>query len=347
MCHGCGHDAHTAILLGAAAELVAPRPARAACGWSSSRPRRPCPAARRRCSAPGVLDGVEQIYALHCDPRMETGQIGLRVGAITAACDQVDVAFSGPGGHTARPHLTADLVYAIGLVDHRTARAALAAGRPARRGVGRLGFGRCRTGGERDPDDGLIARHGARARPERVGSRRADGARTGRADRRADRGRPPRSTYGQGVPPVVNARRRGGRAARGRAQRARAGRAGRAPSRAWAARTSPGTSTRSPARWPGSACALRAAPPFDLHQGTFDIDEDALDIGVRYTVALAEQALRVRLASSRGHRPGRRTVRRPGAADRPAVHPAVPAAGDPAVADHRRHSTRRSSRPST
>jgi metal-dependent amidase/aminoacylase/carboxypeptidase family protein len=32
-------------------------------------------------------------------------------------------------------------------------------------------------------------------------------------------------------------------------------------------------------------------PAFDLHQGTFDIDEDALDVGVRYTVALAHAAL--------------------------------------------------------
>ena len=48
---------------------------------------------------------------------------------------------------------------------------------------------------------------------------------------------------------------------------------------------------QAPARWPGLGCARRGRPAFDLHQGTFDIDEDALDIGVRYTVALAHTAL--------------------------------------------------------
>ena len=69
---------------------------------------------RARRDRGGGLDGVEQIFALHCDPRLDTGEVGVRVGAITAACDQVEVRLSGPGGHTARPHLTPDLVYALG-----------------------------------------------------------------------------------------------------------------------------------------------------------------------------------------------------------------------------------------
>jgi amidohydrolase len=59
---------------------------------------------------------VAAIYALHCDPKLEVGRLGVRVGAITAASDLVEVHLTGPGGHTARPHLTADLVYAIGKV---------------------------------------------------------------------------------------------------------------------------------------------------------------------------------------------------------------------------------------
>jgi amidohydrolase len=42
------------------------------------------------------------------------GTIGLRTGAITAACDRVDITLTGPGGHTARPQLTVDLVDALG-----------------------------------------------------------------------------------------------------------------------------------------------------------------------------------------------------------------------------------------
>src|SRR6185437_11074011 len=64
----------------------------------------------------GVLDGVGRILALHCDPKVEVGRIGLRHGPITSACDRLEVALDGPGGHTARPHLTTDLVTAVARV---------------------------------------------------------------------------------------------------------------------------------------------------------------------------------------------------------------------------------------
>jgi amidohydrolase len=60
----------------------------------------------------GALDGVGRIFALHCDPKVEVGRIGLRVGAITSACDRLELSLDGAGGHTARPHLTTDLVTA-------------------------------------------------------------------------------------------------------------------------------------------------------------------------------------------------------------------------------------------
>jgi len=64
--------------------------------------------------AAGGLDGLERLYAVHCDPALAVGQVGLRVGAVTSATDQVSVVLTGPGGHTARPQLTADLVTALG-----------------------------------------------------------------------------------------------------------------------------------------------------------------------------------------------------------------------------------------
>src|SRR5437763_12432285 len=64
--------------------------------------------------AAGGLDGLERLYAVHCDPALPAGQVGLRVGAITSATDLVSVVLSGSGGHTARPQLTADLVTALG-----------------------------------------------------------------------------------------------------------------------------------------------------------------------------------------------------------------------------------------
>jgi amidohydrolase len=64
--------------------------------------------------ASGVLDGASRAFALHCDPSVPAGTVGLRTGAVTAACDRIDITLTGPGGHTARPQLTVDLVDALG-----------------------------------------------------------------------------------------------------------------------------------------------------------------------------------------------------------------------------------------
>jgi amidohydrolase len=66
--------------------------------------------------AAGGLDGVERIFALHCNPQIEIGKIGTRVGPITSAADMLELRLTSPGGHTSRPHLTADLVHALGTV---------------------------------------------------------------------------------------------------------------------------------------------------------------------------------------------------------------------------------------
>ena len=47
-----------------------------------------------------MLHDLTEIYALHCDPRTDVGQIALKVGPITSAVDQVNIALSGTGGHT-------------------------------------------------------------------------------------------------------------------------------------------------------------------------------------------------------------------------------------------------------
>jgi amidohydrolase len=61
----------------------------------------------------GGLSEVDRIFALHCDPRIDVGHVGLRTGPITGSCDHLQIRVAGPGGHTARPHLTVDLVYAL------------------------------------------------------------------------------------------------------------------------------------------------------------------------------------------------------------------------------------------
>jgi amidohydrolase len=64
--------------------------------------------------AAGALEGVGHVYGLHCDPSIDVGQVGLRVGPLTGAADALTVHLTGHGGHTSRPHLTEDLTYALG-----------------------------------------------------------------------------------------------------------------------------------------------------------------------------------------------------------------------------------------
>ena len=118
-CHACGHDAHTAIALGTA--LVLAELARAGTLERSVRvifqpAEEITPGGALDVLADGAIKGLEHVYALHCDPKVEVGKVGFRGGPITAGADRIRVALRGPGGHTARPHLTADLVYAIGSV---------------------------------------------------------------------------------------------------------------------------------------------------------------------------------------------------------------------------------------
>ena len=114
--HACGHDLHTTVVLGtglALAELA-----------RSGRLARPVrlifqpaeevmPGGALDMVAEGALYGVSKILSIHCDPKLDVGQAGLRTGPLTAACDLVSLTLDGPGGHTSRPHLTADLVYAL------------------------------------------------------------------------------------------------------------------------------------------------------------------------------------------------------------------------------------------
>jgi amidohydrolase len=114
--HACGHDVHTAALLGAALVLAG----MSKDGLLDRRVRlifqpaeESMPGGALGVIAAGGLESVHRIYGLHCDPRLQVGQVGLRTGALTAAADRILIRLSGPGGHTSRPHLTGDLVYAL------------------------------------------------------------------------------------------------------------------------------------------------------------------------------------------------------------------------------------------
>ncbi|UFU03899.1 amidohydrolase [Ruania suaedae] len=117
--HACGHDVHTTVVLGAGLALAR----LAAEGELATGVRllfQPAeelqPGGALDLLKAGALEGVDRIFAIHCDPKVDVGQVGTRIGPITSASDTVTVTVTSSGGHTSRPHLTADVVYALGLV---------------------------------------------------------------------------------------------------------------------------------------------------------------------------------------------------------------------------------------
>jgi amidohydrolase len=282
--HACGHDAHTTILLGTGLALAAvpelPAPVRLIFQPAEE----VMPGGALDVVAAGGLDGVSRIFALHCDPRLETGKVGLRVGPITSAADTVEVVFESPGGHTSRPHLTGDLIHAIGAVitglpgmlsrriDPRASTVmvwgAVNAGKAAN-AIPQSGTltGTVRTGDYstwelleplvRDIVAGLLAPTGVRYQ----------------------------LNYKRGVPPVVNDEEstrifEGAARALGPGALADTPQSGGGEDFSWYLEKVSGAMGRLGV-WRGDG------PQVDLHQPTFDLDEGALAVGVRVMAHVA------------------------------------------------------------
>lgn len=111
--HACGHDAHTAIACGVAVLLRARRDELHGTVRVFFQPNEErSPSGAPRMIAEGILEGLEAVYAVHVDPQLPVGRVGLRAGALTAACSPFVVRVSsGASGHSARPHETVDTVW--------------------------------------------------------------------------------------------------------------------------------------------------------------------------------------------------------------------------------------------
>lgn len=288
--HACGHDVHTTVALGAGL------------AWAQYRPggrlrllfepaEEVVPGGAPHVIAEGGLDGVAMIFGVHCDPRFDAGQVAVRAGAITAAADSVEVVLIGPGGHTARPDETVDLVRVAGRVAIEVPDRARELA--ARHGELRVVFGAVHAG----EAPNVIPTH-ARLRasvrtPDRaVWDRAGEIVRAALDSVVAGTGAEVRVDYTRGVPPLVNdaaATALVGDAAAailGPAAVREAHRSAGADTFAWYLERVPGCYVRLGTHTPGDD-----RPRRDLHAGTFDVDEHAIAVGVRTMLAAARAAL--------------------------------------------------------
>jgi amidohydrolase len=290
VCHACGHDAHTTIVLGTALALASGPELGGRVRVIFQPAEEAVPGGALDAIEGGALAGVERIFALHCDPKLETGKLGLRTGPITAACDRVDVVLSGPGGHTARPHNTVDLVYALGRVI--TDVPGLLSRRADPRHGMSLVWGAVQAGVAANtiPQQGRIT--GTVRMLDRGAWENAEElVRTLVEQVAAPTGATVEVVYGQGVPPVDNdpasvaILTSAVQAALGPKAVADTEQSLGGEDFAWYLGRVPGALARLGVRPPDST-----GPYLDLHQPTFDIDETALAVGVR---ALVHTALTV------------------------------------------------------
>ena len=289
VCHACGHDVHTSVVLGAGLALAGQDlPGRVRLVFQPAE--EVMPGGALEVLAEGGTDGLDAIFALHCDPSLEVGRIGLKTGPITAAADAVTVRLRGPGGHTSRPHNTVDLVHAL---------ATVATGLPD--ALGRLvdpRAGLCLVWGHVSAGvaANAIPREGQLKGTLRVLDKQAWDTAPQLVRRLveglvAPYGAVADVTYERGVPPVVNQA-----AATGLLSAASVlalGKGAVVPTLqslggedfAWYLDRIPGAMARLGVRPPGRE------RPHDLHQGSFDVDEDAIGVGVRVLASTALAAL--------------------------------------------------------
>jgi amidohydrolase len=290
--HACGHDVHTTVLLGTGMLLAQ----LAAAGELPGRVRllfqpaeETTPSGAPEVITAGGLKDVAAIFALHCAPRLPVGTVGVRSGPFTAATDKVEIRLSGPGGHTARPHLTVDLVHALGRVVVDVP-ALLARRSDPRAGISMV-FGAAQAGEAANAiPSTAVARATVRVLNRQVWQETPELVTRLIQDVLAGTGADVDVDYQRGVPPVINDHR-----ATAVIEAAAATALG--ANRITEAEISMGGEDFSfyleqvPGAMIRLGTGIAGAEPMDIHQASFDVDERAIEYGVRVMTHTALAAL--------------------------------------------------------
>jgi amidohydrolase len=293
VCHACGHDVHTAIVLGAGLALaeIARRdglPGRVRLVFQPAE--EVMPGGALDVIEAGLVDTASLALALHCDPSLEVGRIGLRSGPITAASDMVTVRLSGPGGHTSRPHNTVDLVYALGQL--LTDLPAALTRRIDPRAAVTLVWGMVQAGSVANAiPQSAIARGTVRVLDRDTWATVPDVLARIAEQIVAPYGAVLEIDHQRGVPPVVNDAHAvallhaAADGALGRDASVNTSQSLGGEDFGWYLEKVPGAMARLGVRAPGTE-------PYDLHQAGFDVDERCIGIGVRLLTSAALLGLR-------------------------------------------------------
>ncbi len=290
--HACGHDVHTAGLVGAGLALSEAHhrgqlPGRVRLLFQPAE--EIMPGGALQLMGCGALEDVDRIFMLHCDPSVDVGLVGIKDGALTGAADALSVRLTGRGGHTSRPHLTEDLTFALGKLVVELP--AILSRRLDPRAGASVVWGIVQAGSAPNviPGSGYAA--GTIRMLDAVAWADAESLVRVMIDEIvAPYGVTADVDYKRGVPPVVNER--GSTEVLGTAVRRVLGDDGQVPATqslggedfGWYVERVPGAMGRLGTRTPGGAT-------YDLHQGNLTVDERATTIAARVLAHAAVIAL--------------------------------------------------------
>jgi amidohydrolase len=294
--HACGHDVHATVVLGAGMFL------REWLKQGTGRVRlifQPAeevvPGGALRVIDEGVLRDVFALFGLHCDPKLPVGQVGVKAGAITSAADMFELTLTGPGGHTARPERTVDLVALTGQLAAELPRRVAERTPPQHRLAVVFGAVHAGTASNVIPTHAVL-RGTVRTTDRDVWASAPEVVEAAARELVADTGADLTVAYTKGIPPVVNDEMmtamltNSAEALLGAESVVAAEQSAGGDDFAWYLDHVPGSFARLGVHDPAAG-----EPHLDLHAGTFDVDERAIGIGIGVLAGAAVRALRLSL----------------------------------------------------